>query len=208
MEALLSTAYLPPVSYISQCLLVDEIVLEQHEHYVKQTYRNRANIYGANGILQLIIPVQHDNLAATPIKDVKISYDSPWQQTHWRSITSAYRNSPYFEFYEDDFAPFYEQKYETLFEFNTELLKKIFLLLKAKVELEFTAGYEKTPASIADLRNSFSPDKRNENHKPYRQVFSEKTGFISDLSIIDKMFNERSEIKKINGSKSPLFSRD
>jgi hypothetical protein len=207
MSLLLSTAYLPPISYIEQCLVSGKIILESQEHYVKQTYRNRANIYGANGMLSLIIPVQHENLAETPIKDVKISYDTPWQQTHWRSIISAYRNSPYFEYYEHDFEPFYQKQFETLFDFNTELFRLIFSLLKAEVEISFTSAYEKIPAGVNDLRNAFSPEKRSRNQIEYRQVFFEKHGFISDLSIIDRLFNYRSEIK-LNGSKSRLFSKD
>ncbi len=190
MPVLLSTAYLPPISYINECIHSGIIILEQHEHYIKQTYRNRTNIYGANGLLPLIVPVQHENLFQIPIRDVKISYASPWQKIHWRSITSAYRNSPYFEFLEDEFAPFYERNYETLFEFNIRLLEKIFSLMNAPVQIEFTSGYEKNPAGVEDLRNSFLPQTRKDI-EPYRQVFSERHGFINDLSISDKLFNQR-----------------
>ena len=189
MIPLLSTAYLPPISYVNECVSSGKIILEQHEHYVKQTYRNRANIYGANGMLPLIIPVQHEKLFEIPVKDVKISYSSQWQKIHWRSITSAYRNSPYFEFFEDEFAPFYAQKFETLFEFNLELMKRIFSLMKIKVEIFFTSAYEKDIESVKDLRNYFSPEKRDPQ-ETYRQVFAERTGFISDLSIADKLFNQ------------------
>jgi hypothetical protein len=187
---LLSIAYLPPISYINECIRSGKIILEQHEHYVKQTYRNRANIYGANGLLSLIIPVQHRNLFQIPITDVRISYESQWQKIHWRSITSAYRNSPFFEFLEDEFAPFYEKELETLFEFNLKLLEKIFSLMKVDVQVEFTSTYEKNPANDIDYRNNFHPDKR-QNIEPYRQTFSDRTGFISDLSIVDMLFNQR-----------------
>jgi hypothetical protein len=185
---LLSTAYLPPVSYIEECISSGIIILEMHEHYIKQSYRNRTNIYGANGLLPLIIPVDHQNLFQVPIKDVRISYVNPWQKIHWRSITSAYRNSPYFEFFEDEFINFYEKKYETLFEFNLLLLEKIFSLLKANVRVEFTSIYERQPTASEDLRNHFHPDKRKDID-PYRQVFSERMGFLNDLSFIDKLFN-------------------
>jgi hypothetical protein len=185
---LLSTAYLPPVSYIEECISSGKIILEMHEHYIKQSYRNRTNIYGANGLLPLIIPVDHQNLFQVPIKDVRISYVNPWQKIHWRSITSAYRNSPYFEFFEDEFINFYEKKYETLFEFNLLLLEKIFSLLKANVRVEFTSIYERQPTASEDLRNHFHPDKRKDID-PYRQVFSERMGFLNDLSFIDKLFN-------------------
>jgi hypothetical protein len=187
---LLSAAYLPPISYMNECLGSGQIILEQHEHYIKQTYRNRANVYGANGLLPLVIPVHHDNLFRIPIREVKISYESPWQNIHWRSITSAYRNSPYFEFLEDTIAPFYSKRIETLFEFNLELLKTIFSLMKADIQISFTSQYEATPANARDLRNSFLPNKRDANQLPYRQVFTERHGFLSDLSIIDRIFNQ------------------
>jgi hypothetical protein len=188
---LFSIAYLPPISYIYECIRSGKIILDQHEHYIKQTYRNRTNIYGANGLLPLIIPVQHKNLFRVPVKDVNISYAMPWQKIHWRSITSAYRNSPFFEYYEDEFATFYEKKFDTLFEFNLELLKRIFFLMKEDVEISFTTSYEKQYADIQDLRNTFSAERRPKQPEIYRQVFSERFGFLSDLSIIDKLFNVR-----------------
>ncbi|MBK9524879.1 MAG: WbqC family protein [Bacteroidetes bacterium] len=86
-----STAYFPPVSYIKTCLDAGEITIEQHEHFVKQTYRNRCHIYNSNGLLPLIIPVEHDHLGDKPIRDVKISFGAEWKKNHWRSIYSAYK---------------------------------------------------------------------------------------------------------------------
>src|SRR5256885_1476473 len=100
--ALFSIAYLPPISYVAEILKSKKITLEKHEHYIKQTYRNRALIYGPNGMLPLIIPVAHEDLYTKPIHEVKISYANNWQLIHWRTITSCYRNSPYFEFFEDE----------------------------------------------------------------------------------------------------------
>jgi hypothetical protein len=99
-----STAYFPPVSYIKKCLDAGEITIEQHEHFVKQTYRNRCHIYNSNGLLPLIIPVEHDHLGDKPIRDVKISFGAEWKKNHWRSICSAYKNAPFFEFIEDDLS--------------------------------------------------------------------------------------------------------
>ena len=108
---LLSTAYLPNISYLSQVLKYDIVVLEKHEHFVKQTYRNRCEILTSNGKLSLSIPLvkQADKEL---ISDKKISYAEDWQKQHWRAITSAYKNSPYFEFFEDEFKPFYENRFE------------------------------------------------------------------------------------------------
>src|SRR3954471_10142219 len=115
MPSVFSTAYLPPISYISSILKSDVLILEKHEHYIKQTYRNRTLICTPQGLHPLIIPVEHTDLYKKPIHQVRISYDAPWQKIHWRTLVSSYRNSPYFEFFEDELSPFYETKYETLF---------------------------------------------------------------------------------------------
>ena len=191
MISLFSIAYLPSISYVGIILKSKKIILEKHEHYIKQTYRNRSLIYSPNGVHPLIIPVAHDDLYKKPIHEIKISYETDWQKIHWRTIASSYRNSPYFEFFEEELNPFYEAKTETLFEFNLSLLKRIFSLMQISFEIEFTSTYEKKYSKeIIDLRNIFYPDQRNLNVPLYNQVFSERHGFISDLSILDLMFNK------------------
>ena len=107
---LLNLAYLPPVVWFQKIKQVDSVYIEKQEHYVKQSYRNRCHVLGANGVLPLTIPIisTHDKQLIT---DVKISYDEKWQQQHWRTIESAYRNSPYFIYYADALKPFYQKKY-------------------------------------------------------------------------------------------------
>ena len=195
MSSLFSISYLPPIPYIAACVNAKKIILEKHEHYVKQTHRNRALIYGANGILPLIIPVQHSDLFTVPIHAVKIAYDSPWQKIHWRSIVSAYRNAAFFEYYEDDFAGFYRENPATLFEFDLGLMNLIFRFIEADVDISFTSAYEKTVAPAADCRSRFdsarvlsSEEKWAENR--YRQVFSAIHGFFPNISIVDLLFNE------------------
>ena len=175
------------------------MLIEQHEHYIKQTYRNRTEIYGANGMLSLTIPVNHHNLFSVPIKEVKISYDEPWQKIHWRSIESSYRNSPYFEYYEDDLKKvFYENEYIYLLELNYDLLMALLRILGIKPKILFTESYQKLYEGASDLRNAFIPGKRLVSASPtpysplptYKQVFSNRHGFIPDLSIVDLIFNE------------------
>jgi len=197
LATLFSTAYLPSISYVGSIVKSEKIIFEKNEHYIKQTYRNRALIYSPNEIHPLIIPVAHENLYKKPIHDVKISYETNWQKIHWRTISSSYRNSPYFEFFEDDLKPYYENKTETLFEFNLSLLKKILSLLQVSLEVKFTSSYEKiSPEEIVDQRNTFQSDKRNLKLPSYTQVFSEKHGFISDLSILDLLFNKGLQAKE------------
>ena len=104
---LLSTAYLPNLQYLSAVLNADSVIIENHENFIKQTYRNRCDIITANGKLSLTIPLikQSDKEL---ISDKKICYSEKWQQQHWRTITSAYNGSPYFEFYEDKFQEIFE----------------------------------------------------------------------------------------------------
>ena len=190
MTALFSIAYLPPVSYLQQCINVDEIIIEQHEHFIKQTYRNRCQIYSPNGMQSLIIPVVHQNLFRSPIKDIRISFDSPWHRVHWKAICSAYRNSPYFEFYEDEFHKVYEKPETFLFDFNLNLIKIIFDLFKIKKTISLTENFENEPPSPNDFRNIFHPKKKSSINQPYHQVFSDRFGFINDLSCVDYLFNE------------------
>jgi len=198
--ALLSSAYLAPVQYFTKLISYPEIYIETCESYLKQSYRNRAIILTANGILQLSVPVGDGPRAKGSIKEIKISYDQPWQQMHWRGISSAYNNSPFFEYYADDLAPFYQhKKWEFLIDFNLELLNTILKSLRLKTDLKFTEDYHlaaNLPELCDDFRYSIHPKpQKQESDKhfspmPYIQVFSEKWGFVPNLSILDLLFNE------------------
>jgi len=192
-SAIFPLFYLPPVSYFSA--LNDnnfEFLIEKEEHFPKQTYRNRARIYSPNGPLDLFVPVIKGSKFHTKIKDVKISYDFKWQRLHWLSIESCYRNSAYFEFYEDELAPFYEKKFEYLFDYNLELLQWIFKQLKKSPELKFTTEYIKEIPAELDFRSKihFKNTDPIVKAKPYFQVFEDRAGFLPNLSIIDLLFSQ------------------
>lgn len=197
-KALLSTAYLGSVQYFSKFLLYRGIEIEQWENYQKQSYRNRCYIYGANGRQYLGIPVCKVPDSKMPVRDVVIDYSRPWQKIHWKSIESAYRLSPWFEFYADEFIRFYAQEYRKkfLFDLNAELTEVVLGLLKIPVKLKYTSCYEKDVKAAADYRESIHPKRRlskpdpNFTSMPYPQVFDSKYGFIPNLSIIDLLFNE------------------
>lgn len=186
---LLSTAYLPNLEYLTQVIKHDTIVLEKYEHFVKQTYRNRCEILTSNGRMTLSIPLikQADKEI---ISDKRISYAEKWQQQHWRTITSAYKNSPYFEFFEDDLKPFFETKYEFLFDFNTQLLQAVLHILRIKKQIQFTTQFDKSPNDVIDLRMlSDGIQKDGLTQSSYYQVFSDKYGFTPNLSCLDAIFN-------------------
>lgn len=189
-KAILSSTYLGPIQWYSKLLLHNEVVIDQHEHFQKQTWRNRCRIVGPNGIQDLIIPV-HISGNHTPMNEVRIDYDGIWQRQHWQSIRSAYGNSPFFDFYADHFSPFYEnRKWGKLIEFNSELLELSLKLLKLEVKLESTKEYVVSNDKVADFRNLISPKKSIQDDvdfKPnhYVQVFEERHGFIPNMSVLD-----------------------
>jgi hypothetical protein len=190
--ALLPMFYLPPVQYFSILNKHrNDTLIEKHEHFPKQTYRNRAHIYSPDGLLALVVPVVKGSKVHTPVKDVKISYEFNWQRLHWMSLQSCYRRSAYFEFYEDELARFYEERFNYLFDYNEQLLDTILKFSKLKVDLQYTTEYKRSYDVIADHRNTIHPKKDHAfEQKPYYQVFEERKGFLPDLSIIDLLFNQ------------------
>jgi WbqC-like protein family len=190
--AVLPLFYLPPVEYfVNLNTYKPDIWIEREEHFPKQTYRNRANIYSPDGVLALTVPVVKGSKIHTKVKDVRISYDFSWQRLHWQSLQACYRRSAYFEYYEDDLAPFYEKNFAFLFDYNEQLLQFILKATKIKVELQYTDGYESECPLALDLRNTMSPKKETDfNQKPYLQVFDERQGFQKNLSIVDLLFNQ------------------
>ena len=192
--AVLPMFYLPPVEYFVQLnTYKPDILIEREEHFPKQTYRNRANIYSPEGILTLVVPVVKGSKTHTKVKDVKISYDFDWQRLHWQSLGACYRRSAYFEYYEDDFARFYDRQKQVtyLFDYNEELLQLLLKFTKIKTELRYTTEYHPEYISLPDFRTSIHPKKETElQQKPYFQVFEDRQGFLQNLSIVDLLFNQ------------------
>jgi WbqC-like protein family len=188
---LISTAYLPPVSYVSACLHADEICIEVQETYTKQTFRNHCLICGPNGKQQLSIPVVKVDGNHTKTKDIRLSGTIPWQKMHWRSIRTAYSNSPFFLYYSDYFLGFFEKKQEFLVDFNHSLLDVIFGILKTQKSVTVTEEFSKEPAGKSDMRGYWGKSQRDESllFPAYTQVFSHKHEFVPDASIIDLIFN-------------------
>ena len=189
---LLPVFYLPPISWFSEFLNDEnEILFEQFENFPKQTYRNRCNIFGANGKLSLIIPINHNG--AREYKSIEVSYRENWQNLHWKSIKTAYQSSPYFEYYEDKLMKIFEKKEKFLLDFNLKSIEVIQLILKTEKAYSLNEEFTKTPAEV-DFRNKFSAKKESEfEMEEYYQTFTDKMGFMKDLSILDLICNKGPE---------------
>lgn len=194
--AYLSTAYLPNVQYISKLLWHPVSVIDIHETYKKQSFRNRCQILGSNGTLELSIPVikPYGNRSAT--RDILIEYETNWMLVHWRAILSSYNQSPFFEIFEQELAHLYEKKEKFLIDFNQKVLLQLMSSLDSDVSINFSTEFPGKDKGIFDFRNSIHPkeskQKTDPHYKPipYYQVFGAKFGFVPNLSFLDLMLNE------------------
>lgn len=191
----LSSAYLAPIAYYAKMLQAKQILIEQHEHYVKQTYRNRCTIAAPDGELALTIPIVKPDTPKCLMRDIRISDHGNWRHLHWNAIQSAYNHTPFFEYYKDDFQPFYEKRWDFLMDFNEELCSLVCSLIDMQPCIKRTTEYCTGLEHEEDWRERIHPKKQIEkeddsfNIVPYYQVFEQKLGFLPNLSIIDLLFN-------------------
>ena len=188
MEVLLPTAYAGNIEYYSLFFRAENPVLEASEQYVKQTFRNRCSIYSTNGKLDLSIPVFRKNHML--VADIKINNQDNWKNLHWKSITSAYKKSPFFEFYDVELKTVLDKDYGYLLDFNLAMHEFICQSLQIDSNFNKTSFYKKNLDST-DYRKTLSPKVKSEfKHKKYIQVFSDTNEFIPNLSILDLIFCE------------------
>ena len=200
MKALLSSTYFGPIQWYQKLNRYDECLIERHESFIKQTYRNRMLIPATNGPLALTIPTNHD--ISLSMKDIRISDHANWRHVHWNALLSAYGESPFFEYYQDDIRPFFEKKYEFLFDFNMETTEKMIELLDIRPKISITEAYIQSKEleeedEIKDFRDAIRPKKPLPDAefapKRYYQVYEQKHGFQPNMSILDLLFNEGNE---------------
>lgn len=199
MHILIHPVYYGSIAQFTAISKADEITFEKHDNYQKQTYRNRTFIATPEGPLLLNIPIKHTSKGKRgerarvhqKYKEVRIENDFPWQREHWKSIQIAYRSSPFFEFFEDDFAPLYEKNYTHLMDFNLDAFNVVKEALGMDLSINFTVTYESLIKEKIDYRN-LADAKNNLDFKndPYTQVLQKHHHFLPNLSIIDLLFNE------------------
>ncbi|MFA6886669.1 MAG: WbqC family protein [Fermentimonas sp.] len=192
---LFSSLYLAPIEYYSALKKCDKAVIEINDNYQKQSYRNRCIICGANGPLTLSVPIEKPDSVKCLMKDIRISEHGNWRHLHWNAIISAYNSTPFFQFYEDDFRPFYEKKIIFLHDLNEQLRELICRLTGIDKEISYTKSYITEPAEkTIDLRETIHPKRKSDfKTESYYQVFSDKHGFQNNLSILDLLFNMGNE---------------
>ncbi|MEP2280802.1 WbqC family protein [Maribacter sp.] len=188
---LIHPSYFPNILTFSY-IMHHPVCWEVNDNYQKQTFRNRTYISNDRGKHILSIPIIHVGRAngRQKYKDVKIDNSYPWQRQHWRTLETAYRTSPFFEFYEDDIRPLYDQPYESLLDYNLKTIETIFECLQIQMPTDKTIAFETTPEGKEDFRFLISAKfKPQLNIEPYTQVFGDRHGFTPNLSILDLLFN-------------------
>ena len=186
---LLPLSYFGPIEEFVYLSKNKSVTYDISEHFLKQSYRNRCIIYGANGLLRLTVPLVLKSREKTAMKNIKISYAENWQSQHWRSIQSAYKNSPFFDYYEEMILPIFFEEFENLKDLNIKAREIIMQCLQLNCEIEYTQDF--IAYKTNDLRLNIHPKKEPTLDLPrYIQVFEEKHGFYPNLSILDLLFNE------------------
>lgn len=219
-RCLLTTTYFGPIQWY-QKLHRMPCILEQHDHFVKQTYRNRCVIATANGTQTLTVPIERYDGTKCPMRDIRISDHGNWRHLHWNALVSAYGETPFFEFYADDLRPFFEKRHTFLFDLNLDIMHTMCQLLDVRPQVELSEHYIVLPsvdddavaanaaalsadvltdeslANVIDFREAIRPKHplpdADFNPTPYYQVRAQRHGFLPNLSILDLLFNEGPE---------------
>ncbi|MBR1464144.1 MAG: WbqC family protein [Prevotella sp.] len=220
-SCLLSSTYFGPVQWYQKLNRYDVCLIEQHDSFIKQTFRNRCVIATTNGTQTLSIPIEHASQdqqlhSAQKMRDIRISDHGNWRHLHWYALQSAYGESPFFDYYIDDLRPFFEQKWEYLLDFNMAITEKMCELLDIRPDIRLTAAYGNPisddwcedgssrrdddscmASQLSDFREAIRPKHPipddEFNPTPYYQVYQQKHGFLPNLSILDLLFNEGNE---------------
>lgn len=195
--AILSAAYFGPVQWYQKLNRYDRCLIECHDHYIKQTYRNRCTIATTQGVQTLSVPIERYDGLKCAMRDIRVSDHGNWRHLHWNALMSAYGESPFFEYYADDIRPFFEKRWEYLFDFNMEITFKMCELIDICPTISTTDTYVADTAGMHDFRDTIRPKHPLPDEQfvptPYYQVYRQKHGFLPNLSVLDLLFNEGNE---------------
>jgi len=196
--SLLSSAYCAPIQWFQKLNRYDAVIIEQHDNFLKQTFRNRCVIATANGTQTLTIPVEKSDGDKCLMRDIRISDHGNWRRLHWNALATAYGDSPFFDYYTDDLRPFYEQRFAFLLDFNMQMTAKLCELLDITPNISLSEEYVKdVDSGVDDFREVIRPKHPMPDAdfipKPYYQVYAQRHGFIPNLSILDLLFNMGNE---------------
>ncbi len=215
-QVLLSTTYFGPVQWYQKLYRYDRVFIERCDTFRKQTYRNRCVIATTNGAQALTVPVERAD-GAQQVRDIRISDHGNWRHIHWHALLSAYSESPFFDYYADDIRPFFERKWEFLYDYNMEICRKMCELLDITPHISPTEQYVHAgdlplygcetggsraetagiSGAVADFRDAIDPkhplEDRDFAPKNYYQVYAAKHGFLPNLSVLDLLFNMGTE---------------
>ena len=196
---LLTSTYFGPIQWY-QKLHRMPCIIEQYDHFVKQTYRNRCVIATANGTQTLTVPIERYDGTKCPMRDIRISDHGNWRHLHWNALVSAYGETPFFEFYADDLRPFFEKHHTFLFDLNLDIMHTMCQLLDVRPQVTLSEQYIVLPSeddAVIDFREAIRPKHplhdADFNPIPYYQVRAQRHGFLPNLSILDLLFNEGPE---------------
>ncbi|MDZ7880805.1 MAG: WbqC family protein [Saprospiraceae bacterium] len=197
---LIETQFFPPTTYLARCIQTDSVIIEAYEHFQKGSYRNRCHIAGANGLQVLSVPLRRNSKNDCGensegdircVKNIKIAHDVDWQKQHWRTLQTAYGSAPFWDFYAPVFERFFTQRFEFLLDYNVEILKTVFKLLKIEktVKISLSTTYNDVFTEGSNFRNTIQPKIKNDlTPITYSQLFNDRYAFIPDLSILDLLF--------------------
>jgi hypothetical protein len=187
---LIHPSYFPSISHYIAIVQAATVTLEMEDNFQKQTNRNRMYIYSPNGIQLLNVPIKHSKEKRQKYKDVRVENDFAWQKNHFKSLEAAYRTSPFFEYFEDDFRPLFEKRHTFLMDLNLELFELVNDSLGLTITPNTTVEFFKNVTDFTDYRALVNGKKDTTQIEAYTQVFHEKHGFLNNLSILDLLFNE------------------
>jgi hypothetical protein len=193
-QLLLSTTYFGPIQWYQKLYRAESVQIERWESFQKQTYRNRCIIATTNGPQALTVPIERQ-FTINCIKDIRISDHGNWRHLHWNALQSAYGESPFFDYYQDDIRPFFEQRWDYLLDFNEAIREKMCELLDIQPKVDYSKEFTVYSLSscVPDYRMAIRPKNPEPDPdftpKRYYQVYEQKHGFLPNLSILDLLFN-------------------